>query len=421
MTATAPDSPKVRRLVEFIEAQSAFSGRVAGSEAERMCQVALAGRLDRIGMEAVVEGAVCPPPLPAILLLHASSFGVALLLSIPRPLFGAALGLLTTISFFGELHGRPRILRRLLLKRITGNMIAKLSNSDAVGRLLLVAHADVASSSALFRPWMNRWTIHREQPGRTLHPGSLVLVAGMAQTFAAIEQWSRPDLSAFALTMLLSAALVHIGLAVLALDWLRSPPVEGAIDNASGLAVVWGVAKAIAARPLRHVELWVVATGDREPEAGGMSAFLRQFERHIDVDNTFVINIDEVGQGDLHIVTAEGRWNRLTYRPTLPGLAERLATRSGLGPVPEVEIVGTTDAGPATDAGLRAVTLTSMVEGQRSPALHTHSDTVDAVEPRALAQALDFTVALVREVDDVLGERGHDEVSKALPEPPTGA
>lgn len=401
---TAADSPTVRRLVDFVAAQSQFSGRVAGSEAERMCQVALAGRLDRIGMEAVVEGAVCPPPLPAILLLHAVSFGLALLLAIPRPLLGAALGLLTTVSFFGELHGRPRPLRRLLLKRITGNMIAKLPNPAAEGKLLLVAHADVASSSALFRPWVKRWTLHREKPGRTLHPGTLVLLAGMAQTFAAIEQWTRPDLSVFAVTLLVSAAMVHLGLAILAIDWLRSPPVEGAIDNASGLAVVWGAAKAISARPLRHAELWVVATGDREPEAGGMSAFLKQFRRYLDPDRTFVVNVDEVGQGSLHIVTAEGRWQRISYRPTLPGLAERLAARSEFGPIPEVELVGTTDAGPATDAGLRAVTITSMVDGRRASVLHTDEDRLDAIEPAALAQALDFTLALVREIDDLLGE-----------------
>ncbi|MCP4871855.1 MAG: Zn-dependent exopeptidase M28 [Proteobacteria bacterium] len=395
---------KTAPLIEFIEAQSDFRGRVAGSEAERTCQATFAGRMDRIGLDAVVEGAVCPPPLPNILILHAGVFLGALLLSLARPIPGTLLSFVATLSFYGELRGRPRILRWFLLKRITGNMVARLRKPDARGKVLVVAHADVASSSALFHPWVKRWTTHREQPGRTLHPGTLVLAAGAAQTIAAAEQGSRADISAFALTLFLGAAFIHVGLLVLALDWWRSPPVEGAIDNASGLAVAWGLAKQIARQPLQNTELWVVATGDREPEAGGMRAFLTQFRRHLDPDTTYVINIDEVGLGKLHIVTAEGRWARLPYRPTLPGLAERVAAGPEFDGIGEAEVVGTTDAGVATEAGLRAVTLTSMIDGERPMLLHTHDDVAAAVDPESLGEALRFAVALVRAVDDHLAD-----------------
>ncbi len=395
---------KTAPLIEFIEAQSDFRGRVAGSEAERTCQATFAGRMDRIGLDAVVEGAVCPPPLPNILILHAGVFLGALLLSLARPIPGTLLSFVATLSFYGELRGRPRILRWFLLKRITGNMVARLRKPDARGKVLVVAHADVASSSALFHPWVKRWTTHREQPGRTLHPGTLVLAAGAAQTIAAAEQGSRADISAFALTLFLGAAFIHVGLLVLALDWWRSPPVEGAIDNASGLAVAWGLAKQIARQPLQNTELWVVATGDREPEAGGMRAFLTQFRRHLDPDTTYVINIDEVGLGKLNIVTAEGRWARLPYRPTLPGLAERVAAGPEFDGIGEAEVVGTTDAGVATEAGLRAVTLTSMIDGERPMLLHTHDDVAAAVDPESLGEALRFAVALVRAVDDHLAD-----------------
>ena len=204
--------------MEFIEAQRDFSGRVAGSEAERMCQNALAGRMDRLGMEAVVEGAVCPPQLPHILFLHAVFFLGALLLSLFRPLSGAAVSALTLLSFWGELRGRPRVLRRLLLKRITGNMVARFRNREASGKVVLVAHADVASASRLFLPWARRFTIHHKNPIRTMHPGTLVLVAGAVQSVGALEQWSRPDISLFALTAFLGAAVVHGLRAGLALE-----------------------------------------------------------------------------------------------------------------------------------------------------------------------------------------------------------
>jgi len=371
-----------------------------------MCQTALAGRFDRLGLDAVVEGAVCPPPLPHILFLHGVVFLAALPLGIFRPMQAALLSFVALLSFWGELRGRPRILRWFLLNRITGNLVARIRNEQAVARVVLVAHADVASASTLFSPWVKRFTLHREQPGRTLHPGTLVLVAGAFQTVAALEQWSRSDVSVFALTVFLGAAVVHAGLIVLAVDWWRSPPVEGANDNASGLAVIHAVAEELVRRPLHSAEPWFVATGDREPEGGGMRAFLQQFGRHLPTEQTFVINVDEVGQGQLHIVTAEGRWARLSYRPTLPGLAERIAARGGFDGVQEAVLVGTTDAGPATQAGFRAITLSSLTDGHRPAILHTHQDTIDAVDPASLAEALDFTLALVREVDDLVGEAG---------------
>ncbi|MEE2827956.1 MAG: M28 family peptidase [Myxococcota bacterium] len=393
----------IPRLLDFVRDQSAFKGRVAGSEAERNCQAALAGRLDRLGMEAVVEGAVCPPLSQHILFVHGLAFLIGVALTLVRPMPGAILGGLTMLSFWGELRGRPRILRDLLLRRLSGNMIARLRQNHARAKLVLVAHADVASSSLHFHPWVKRFTVRRERPGRTIHPGALVLMAGGAQTLAALELASRPDISYLAMTAMLAAAMVHLGLVVLAVDWWRSPPVEGAVDNASGLAVVWGVAEALAAEPMKNTELWVLATGDREPDCGGMRAFLHQSAYMFDRGSTFFVNVDDVGRGRLHYATAEGRWHRIAYRPTLPALAERLAQRDRQKAIPETTLVGMTDAGMATRRGFRAITVTSLEEGQRPALLHTHEDCFEQVEPASLGEAYDFVLHLAREIDDFVG------------------
>ena len=391
------------KLLRFIEEQSAFRGRIAGSEAERNCQTALAGRLDRLGMEASVEGAVVPPLSQHILFVHGVAALFACVLALLKPGSAALLGGLVTLSFWGELRGRPRLLRGVLMKRLSGNMIARMRNDAARAALVLVAHADVASSSLHFRPLVKRFTIRREQPGRTIHPGSLVLLAGVVQVVASVHLWSRADLSSLAMGGLVGAALVQIGMLVLAIDWWRSPPVEGAIDNASGLAVAWGVAQSIVEEPLEHTELWLLATGDREPDCGGMRAFLHQSAHMFDPGSTFFMNIDDVGRGDLHYATAEGRWQKQSYRATLPGLAERLAKRSEFLDVRETTLVGTTDAGIATAQGFRAITLTSLVEGHRPGILHTHDDEFDAVDPQAVEKAHHFALELAREVDRFVG------------------
>jgi hypothetical protein len=382
-----------------------FKGRIAGSEAERTSQAMLAGRLHDLGMDAVVSGCVAPPPLPMILALHAGVFLFAALIALPAPSLSVLLTAIALLSFWGELRNRPRILQRLLLKRITGNMVARQRNRNARAQIILVAHADVATSSVLFLPWVKRFTLHREAHGKGLHPGSIVLLAGVVQAISAVLLWDGGRLGVWPLVAIGAACLAHGGLLVLAVDWWRSPAVEGAIDNGSGMAVTLAASESLTDEPLEHCELWVVATGAREPEAEGMQGFVRQFGHLLEPDRTFVINIDDVGQGTLHVVVAEGRWERLSYRPTLPALAEQVAADERFGGVTQVEVVGTTDAGPATRAGYRAVTLTSLVDGMRPEILHTHQDTLDAIDPATLAEALDFTMALCRSVDTYVGER----------------
>jgi hypothetical protein len=280
-----------------------------------------------------------------------------------------------------------------------------------------VAHVDTASSSALFNPFVKRVLQRDDGSGRDLHPGTLVLVASIVQMVAGLLLAVAvvPPWPAVALGM---AVLVHVGMAVIAVDWWRSAPVLGAVDNGSGVAVVRAVAERLAQEPLEHAEVWVVGTGDREPEAQGMTAFLRRFGRVLDLESTLIVNVDDVGRGRLHYATSEGRWERIPYRPTLPGLAERVATRD-FHDVCSAGLVGTTDAGPATRAGYRSVTLTSLVGGQRPVLVHTARDTLDALEPRAMIEAFEFTLALVREVDAFLGENqgrvpGHVGASPAL-------
>jgi len=378
-------------------------GRTAGSEGERIVQERLAGMLHASGYEARVEGAVCPPPQYEVLFLHAAVGLGAAFLAVVAPLWGVLASALVGVSFWGELRGYPRILRRLLPRRISGNVVARLPRDGARGRLLLVAHVDTASSSALFNPLLKRLLRRDEGTGRDLHPGILVLIACVVQAVAGVLS-AAGVLAPWPGVALGTAVLVHLGMAVIAVDWWRSPPVVGAVDNGSGLAVVRALADRLAAEPLNHTEVWVVGTGDREPEAQGMAAFLRRFGRVLDRESTMVVNVDDVGRGRLHFAVSEGRWERIPYRPTLPALAERVATRPEFAQVRSVGLVGTTDAGPATRAGYRAVTLTSLVGGRRPELLHTARDSLDALEPGSLEEAYRFTLALAREIDGFLGE-----------------
>lgn len=420
----ATDGPR-DPLLQFVRTVSRLSGRVAGSAGERQAQELVAGRLHALGFDVVVEGAVCPPPPPGVLALHAGFGLLGLLLTWFTPIVAAVIGGIVGVSFWGELRGAPLILSRLLLRRISGNMVGRLerpadgpTRSDAdrrsIPKIIVTAHADVARSGTFFQPWFRRLWDEREgvwQPDDdapaarrsrlTVHPGAIVLVAAAVQGIVALGVAA--GLGGVVVPVALGAsALVHVGLALLAVDWWRSPPVEGAIDNASGLSVLVALAEELAAEPLHTAELWMVATGDREPDAGGMEAFLFQFGALLDPRNTAIVNLDDVGRGTLHVGTSEGRWDRLPYRPLVTGLAERLARSGKHGDVGLADLTGRTDAGPATEAGFSAVTLTGLLDGRSPPELHTGQDRFDAVDVDTLRVAKDFALALVRALDDEL-------------------
>jgi len=391
-------------MKEFIGIVTSLPGRLAGSQGERMAQAALAGRLDQLGMETVIEGAVCAPQTSVLLGAHSALLLLTLLWSLLNNGLGPLLlTSLVLLSFWGELRGRPRLLRWLLMKQLTGNMVARLRQPGSRGRIVLVAHADVAGASTLFSPWVKRLAHYQVVGGVPLHPGTIVLAGGALQLLACTLALATTEPSTFALVALLMAAWVHVATLLIAIDWWRSVPTAGAIDNGSGLAVALVAAEQLVSEPLEHCELWVLATGAREADSGGMKAFVRQFGHLLARHSTFFVNIDDVGRGELHFVSSEGRWDRLPYRPSLPALAERLGGLDDFDGVGEVALVGRTDAGPVTQAGYRAVTLTTLVRGRAAEVLHTHADLPESVESRALDQTLRFVIALAREIDSEFG------------------
>tara|TARA_Y100001968_G_scaffold331990_1_gene388579 strand:- start:3270 stop:4457 length:1188 start_codon:yes stop_codon:yes gene_type:complete len=390
-------------MLDFIAAIVDLPARVAGSAGERMGQALLAGRLDELGFRAVLAGAVCAPRIPVILGLHSLFFLGSALLAVFKPGFLAlALSGLTLLSTFGELRGKPRLLRRLLLKRMTTNMIAVHERQQARGRLVLVAHGDVSPSSSLLLPWARRWYLDRERPGRSVHPASIVLIAGFVQLCAAAQRWAGEEhawLGVVAVAALFGAALVHLGTLALALDWWRSPAQQGAVSNASGMAVALAVAESLKDSPLENLEVWVVVSGARQPDSGGMKGFLYQFGHLLDRDSTWFINLDAVGAGQLGFALAEGRWRHSSYRPAIPDCAATVAAADEFRAVRSFSCPGGTDAGPVTRAGYRAITLSGLVDGRAPGPFGRGLDGITDVDDGALTMAHGFALALAREID----------------------
>jgi hypothetical protein len=397
-------------LLQIVAAICALPPREAGGEGERMAQELLAGRVAPLGFDALVDGVVCPPRQPAVLVLHGGALLLAAMLAPPFPVLSAVLSVWAGVSFWGELRGGPYLLRGLLLRRISGNLVARrrarprdvISTEAARSRpaFVLTAHADTGSVGRLLPPLRRRFFDRPAGRSIYLHPGVLVLLAASVQVGTALA-WALGLRGTAPLAALLSCCIVHAGALLFAADAWRAPPSPGAVDNASGLAVLAGFARRVFRKPPVHLDVFLVASGDREPEAGGIDAWLEQSGGLLDPAQTWFVNVDDLASGPLCAGTQEGRWERLAYHPALPALAERVGADLGV-PVRLAELPGRTDAGPPTERGFRAVTLRAIDDACRRR-IHTVRDTPDGVDGDMLCLALDLVEGMFRALDAEAG------------------
>lgn len=386
----------------FIEQLQLFEDRFSGGLGERSSQEALAGLYRRLGYAVRVEGCVCHTNPGLLWLLHSVILLGGGFLGARFAIAGLVVTLLALLSVHGEVANRRRLVRWFLPKNISSNLIARMPRKDDehVPRILFVAHGDVARRGLIHTRLFSRFT--RGAVGRfKAHPFRIVLALGWFQVV--VLAMRLPDVHLALLDRMLAPSLTAFALlTLLALDWMRPRAARGANDNSSGLAVQAALAEHFAQHPLRNAEACFLVTGSRESQSGGMNAFLTTFGRTLPPEDTFVVNLDDVGAGQLHFAVGEKTPAPVLYQPLLPGLAAAVARRKPFDDVDPVMLLGIGDAGVATRHGYAAVTLKALTRGRPATPVHTSRDRMRLLSRRTLSQAFHFASALVTRLDGEL-------------------
>ena len=386
----------------FIEQLRGFGDRTAGGRGERTSQEALAGLLGRLGYQARVEGCVCHTNPGAVWLLHGAGMMLAALWSVTQPTAGLVLSAVVMLSLYGESWPRFRALRWLLPKGISSNLIAHRirGEGDDEPRVLFVAHGDVARRGLIHNHLLGR--PFRGAAARTkIHIARIVRALGWVTVALILLRY--PGVHEELLDRLLLVPLGFFGvLILLCLDWMLPRPAEGAHDNGSGLAVLSALAEYFAAEPPDGAEVCFLVTGAREANSRGMAAFLTTFGRTLPPKDTFVINLDDVGAGQICFAVGEKVPGPVPYQPLLPGLAAALAREQRFARIEPVTLLGLGDAGVATRYGYPALTLKGLKRGQPASPVHTSRDRIRLLKRRSVTAAYDFSIALVERLAEQL-------------------
>ena len=391
--------------MEVIRELCAFEGRGPGTDAERRAAQALAGRLRAIGRRADLEPFFSHPQYALVHLIHALLGIAGSLLATVQPAVGFALVLFAAASTYLDLNTRLYLVRSLLFRRVSQNVVSPGNRPDAPARLILMAHYDAARTGYVFSKASKRIRRLPERVRLSLGPFRLFFWLGLAPLLPILGA----RMAGFDATWLNAVqaipTIVLIIAAFLLIDIALSEIVPGAYDNASGVAAVLSAADELTADPPPNLDVWIVLTGAEESFCEGSRAFVRSRRKQLDRASTYFVNVDSVSYGQVAYEISEGAVISIPHDRQLVELAEALGTAGAAdGSALPIRHPLLDDALPPRIRRLRSITIrTTDSGGNLAPWYHTHEDVPERVESAALNRATNFVVGLSRLIDREAG------------------
>ena len=388
-------------LKKTLEDLCAFGDRSTTTEKERKAAEYLKASLEKLGFSAQLEQFKSPSTFSWTYLAIYLGFAISIPLSIYAPLAAIIIFTVTLVLFLGE--------QTTLFALLTTKIFATGKSQNVVGRpaaqadagkekdgntLWLVAHYDTSKTSLAFSPSSVPLL-------RPLFFFSLVLIAGAFFTiFFCYKTGLAQKLPIKIFWYFCGAYFFYMAVMMLERE-VRGKPVQGAADNASGVAIVMELAKRFAAKNLKTTRLRILFTGAEEVEMVGMFDFIKRHGAEISKSKDIFLNFDSIGDGSLCWITKEGMIRPLAGSKRLIKLCEELAHQEKFRSVSGRPYTALTlDTLVARSRGFEVLSFMALA-GRGFPApWHWFDDTLERVDLKKLALAADFAEALIEKFDE---------------------
>jgi len=305
--------------------------------------------------------------------------------------FGALLNGLGAWGMLAETDLAANWTRWLLPQCQSRNAVGIIRPSGEIeNRAVVCAHIDTHRTPVFYSSpgWQALFTI--------LVGGALLsmVVSALAYGLGAVFAWT------WVRWIGLAAAAMEVFALSMSLHADFTPFSPGANDNASAVGAALELGRRLIKEPLARTEVWLVFTGSEEVGAYGMSAFLDAHAAELG-ERAVYIALEQVGLGGVNYITSEGI---LIKRPTHPqALALARQAKASLVEFQAGELDGLayTDVTVATRRGLIALPINTYPRTERGETSHWHqmSDTLDHIDPQALANAQLFAWQVLQTLD----------------------
>jgi hypothetical protein len=307
---------------------------------------------------------------------------------------GAAIAAAAGVAALDDLPPGERRLRRLLPQRTGTTVVAENGPADAERTVVLVAHHDAAHAGLVYHPAIPEfvfgrapWLIQRVDTSPPLFAPVVAIPALVAG--GAVVDKPRLVKAGAALAAASLAELIDIGC---------RETVPGANDNATGVAVLIAIARALAERPTQSVRVMLVSTSE-EALCEGMLAFARRHFAELPRESTFFLSIDTVGSPRLLVLRGEGMIRMREYPARSLALLDGLAEDLGIELFPNLRLRNATDGIYPLATGYECASLCSCTDLKQPANYHWPTDVPEKVDYGTVADAVRLTEALVRRLD----------------------
>lgn len=256
-------------------------------------------------------------------------------------------------------------------------------------RLILMAHYDSAPVSLLYLPSMVK------SFRRSLLISLGLMVAAFIMALIETLGYGKPVVAWLRWVFV----VYFLGQGIMStIDYLRFGFTKGAADNATGVAAAMATSERLWRTPIPGWEVTAVLTGAEEAGMVGSRKYLKEHRAELVPDTSFVLNFDNIGSGDLKVITKTGSIINVVYDNPLVSAANETSkadprfSRISQG----VWHTGDFDSIWFMRAGIPSLTLSAQNSDGQIPNLHRPGDTVENVDPALLPMAVEFAEATIR-------------------------
>lgn len=303
---------------------------------------------------------------------------------------GVVVGALVAAGVVDDVSAGPHVLRRLLPRRTTYNVVAEAGRPDAERTLVFIAHHDAAHGGFIF--WDKLVTVPMDAFPSTL---------GRQETSPPVMQLVAAGPALVALAGLLGARALRLaGTAVSAgsvaafADIGLRGVVPGANDNATAVAAELALAARVADDLPDGLRVVLLSTGSEESFMEGMRGWMRRHGATLDPATTRFVCLESLGSPQLLVIEGEGMIRMTDYDPADRDFLAGCADRAGHPVRRGLRLGLATDGLIAMRAGFRTSVLASCTKYKFPANYHSPADTAENVDYGTLAAA----VAVCREV-----------------------
>jgi hypothetical protein len=281
------------------------------------------------------------------------------------------------------------VLSRFLTHYESQNVIARFLAPNPRALFIVTAHYDSGYSSPLTFDGRVRWL----RPAHLLVLACMLVVvatcAAEAYTqFTGMEAGYIPYGRGAALAVLLTAA------GALYYASGNTEEIRGANNNASGVCALLRLGDRLAQEPMMDADVWLVATGSQESWMAGVRHLL--MSHSLDKRNTYILNLESTGAGELSFTTAEGMILDMPCAANMVAAARDVASQHKLN---EARLRAVpTGTQMALARNYQAMSLIGLDTQGVPPRWNSVSDLITGVDREQIVQSADAAEAILRRV-----------------------